>query len=62
LAQEARQRRPDLKVLFTSGYTEAHLTRFSRPLAGSDLLSKPYRKAQLADKLHALLDNGLATE
>lgn len=57
LAREAQQRRPDLKVLFTSGYTEAHLTRVSRHLKRSELLSKPYRKAQLADKLHALLDN-----
>jgi CheY-like chemotaxis protein len=55
LAQEAHRRRPDLKVLFTSGYTEAHLTPFSRHLETSELLSKPYRKAQLADKLHTLL-------
>ncbi|HYQ91581.1 MAG TPA: ATP-binding protein, partial [Candidatus Competibacteraceae bacterium] len=55
LAQEACQQRPGLKVLFTSGYTEAHLTQFTYPLAGSKLLSKPYRKAQLADQLHVLL-------
>ena len=60
LARHAVQRRPDLKVLFTSGYAEAHLSRFSDRPAGSDLLDKPYRKAQLAEKLHALLDRGAA--
>jgi PAS domain S-box-containing protein len=59
LARQAVQRRPDLKVLFTSGYAEAHFR--DRP-AGSDLLDKPYRKAQLAEKLHALLDRGAAAE
>jgi len=62
LARQAVQRRPDLKVLFTSGYTEAHLSRFSDRPAGSDLLDKPYRKPQLAEKLHALLDRGAAAE
>ncbi len=62
LARQAVQRRPDLKVLFTSGYTEAHISRFSDRPAGSDLLDKPYRKAQLAEKLHALLDRGAAAE
>jgi len=61
LAQEARQRRPDLQVLFTSGYTAAHLAQVSRDPQVGDLLNKPYRKAQLAAKLHALLGNGLTT-
>lgn len=55
LAQKALQQRPDLLVLFTSGYAETHLLHLkSRPL-GSDFLSKPYRKAELAEKLHRLL-------
>jgi PAS domain S-box-containing protein len=55
LAQQALQERPDLIVLFTSGYTETHLAHFKGRPEGSDFLSKPYRKAQLADKLYALL-------
>ena len=55
LAQQALQRRPDLMVLFTSGYAETHLAHFRGRPEGSDFLSKPYRKAELADKLHALL-------
>lgn len=55
LARQALQHRPDLLVLFTSGYTETHLTHFRGFPDGSAFLSKPYRKAELADKLHALL-------
>ena len=58
LARQALRRRPDLKVLFVSGYTETHLSRFQDRPKGSDLLDKPYRKAQLAEKLRALLDGG----
>ena len=55
LAQQALQQRPELIVLFTSGYAETHLAHFKGRPEGSDFLSKPYRKAQLADKLYALL-------
>ena len=55
LAQKALQRRPDLIMLFTSGYTETHLAHFRGRPTGSGFLSKPYRKAELADKLHDLL-------
>ena len=58
LARQALQRRPDLKILFVSGYAETHLSRFQDRPAGSDLLDKPYLKAQLAEKLRALLDGG----
>ncbi len=55
LAREARQRRPHLKVLFTSGYTEQTLSNLSSLQEGINLLSKPYHKSELANKLHALL-------
>lgn len=58
LAQEIRQQRPNLKVLFTSGYTEIHPPHFGGHSEHSDFLNKPYRKAQLAEKLHALLFGG----
>lgn len=57
LARAAQQRRPDLKVLFTSGYVGPHLAALSRH-KGAGWLGKPYRKSQLASKLHALFDNG----
>lgn len=56
LAQIARSRQPDLKLLFTSGYSEnafAHSGRLDLPI---ELLSKPYRRDQLASKLRKVLD------
>jgi CheY-like chemotaxis protein len=54
LADEARRRRPDLKVLFTSGYTENAIVHQGRLDPGVNLISKPYLRKQLADKLRAL--------
>ncbi len=51
LADEIRKRQPDVKVLYTSGYTEnaiVHQGRLDRDVA---LLVKPYRKSDLAKKL-----------
>ena len=56
LADELRQARPDLKVLFTSGYTE--LAAQNEHLTGRDsLLSKPYRKQDLGRAIRAALDD-----
>jgi PAS domain S-box-containing protein len=55
LADELRQTQPDLKVLFTSGYTElAASTNHSR--SDAPLLSKPYRKQDLGRAVRAALD------
>lgn len=59
LARAAQRRRPGLKVLFTSGYVGHHLAAFSRQ-KGAGWLGKPYRKSQLASKLHALLGDSAA--
>jgi len=48
LADEALKRRPCLKVVFTSGYTEDGIVHQGRLDAGVLLLSKPYRKSDLA--------------
>ncbi len=55
LAREARQIRPELKVLFTSGYTEHALIHNGQVQDGVELLPKPYRKASLAKKVRAML-------
>ena len=55
LAREARQSRPELKVLFTSGYTEHALLHNGQVQDGVELLPKPYRKASLAKKVRAML-------
>jgi signal transduction histidine kinase len=48
LATEALQRRPELKVLYTSGYTENAIVHHGRLDAGVQLLPKPYLSADLA--------------
>ncbi len=55
LAQEAQRRRPDLKVLFTSGYAKKILTQQGILQKDVELISKPYRKASLASKLRTVL-------
>jgi PAS domain S-box-containing protein len=56
LADRIRAHRPELKVLFTSGYTEDAIVHNGRLDEGVDLLNKPYRKRDLALKLRKVLD------
>jgi len=51
LADEARRSRPDLRVLFTSGYAEAQLADAGQAYSEADLLRKPYRRADLANRM-----------
>ncbi|MBV9561758.1 MAG: response regulator [Bradyrhizobium sp.] len=55
LATEAQQRRPGLKVLFTSGYTENAIVHHGRLDAGVLLLAKPYVSADLARMIRTAL-------
>ena len=59
LADELRQGRPDLKVLFTSGYTELAAAS-DRPAGTEPLLSKPYRKQDLGCAIRAAIDRPAA--
>ncbi|MEH7830082.1 hybrid sensor histidine kinase/response regulator [Gemmobacter denitrificans] len=56
LAEHALAERPGLKILFTSGYTEAAITRNGQLDPGMQLLSKPYRRDELARKLREVLE------
>ena len=55
LAAKAKAGKPSLPVLFTSGYTENAIIHHGRLDEGVFLLSKPYRKEDLARKLRAVL-------
>lgn len=55
LAQEAKKRHPDMAILFTSGYTRNALISGGRLDEGVQLLSKPYRREQLAQKVRQIL-------
>ncbi len=56
VAESARKLRPGLPVLLTSGYPAAALSNL--PLGGQEFetLSKPYRLADLAQRIRAVLD------
>jgi PAS domain S-box-containing protein len=56
LAREAVRRRPELKLLFTSGYARNALPASSELGRPVELLSKPYRIEQLAQLLRRALD------
>ncbi|MBQ2263009.1 MAG: response regulator [Loktanella sp.] len=56
LADAALRLRPEIKVLFTSGYTENSIVHNGILNPGVELLSKPYRRAELASKLRKVLD------
>jgi PAS domain S-box-containing protein len=56
LAERMRLRRPSLRVLFTSGYTDHTIIRDGRIMRDVFFLSKPYRKPQLARMVRRSLD------
>jgi signal transduction histidine kinase len=56
LARQARLRQPAIKVLFTSGYNESDALRSERAHTRIELISKPYRRADLATKIREVLD------
>ena len=55
LARSAKELVPDILVLFTSGYTQNAIVHHGRLDEGVELLSKPYRKDELARKLRGLV-------
>jgi len=55
LVDEALKRRPSLKTLYTSGYTENAIVHHGRLDSGVLLLAKPYRKSELARMLRLAL-------
>jgi signal transduction histidine kinase/ActR/RegA family two-component response regulator len=52
LAERARMRRPDLPVLYITGYADTSVLALE---AGASVLRKPFRIAELADKVAHLL-------
>jgi DNA-binding response OmpR family regulator len=55
LADEARRRRPDLLVLFTTGYTRNAIIHQGRLDPGADLIGKSFTYATLVAKVQRLL-------
>ena len=56
LAEEVLAIHPDLKVLFTSGYTDDTVLRLQLLKRGAQLLQKPYTRETLARRVREALD------
>ena len=58
LADEIARRRPGVKVLYTSGYTDNAIVHHGKLDDGVMLLTKPYRRNQLAEMIRKALNGG----
>jgi PAS domain S-box-containing protein len=58
LAEEIAKRRPGVKVLYTSGYTDNAIVHHGKLDDGVMLLTKPYRRNQLAEMIRKALGGG----
>jgi CheY-like chemotaxis protein len=58
LVKRARETRPNLAVLLTSGFSEAAMQGTLLANNQNALLSKPYRKQDLARKVREILRGG----
>ena len=56
LARIARERRPKLKILLTTGYAEASLERTDAGGIEFELINKPYRQVELIRRMRRVLD------
>src|ERR1700751_3006600 len=57
LARKAKERLPNIAVLFTSGYTQNAIVHGGRLDPGVELLAKPYTREALARKIRHVLAN-----
>jgi PAS domain S-box-containing protein len=57
IAERMRQRHPRIKVLFTSGYTSNAIVHHGRLDDNVRLLTKPYKREDLARKVRGALDS-----
>ena len=60
LAQQATTKKPKLKVLLTSGFTSKTIAHNGLARYARHLLSKPYRKTELAQHIRLILDENNA--
>jgi CheY-like chemotaxis protein len=56
LAEQAKNRRPDLKVLFTTGYSRNAIVHQGRLDPGVAMIQKPITQDGLAARIRDLLD------
>ncbi|MDH0133717.1 response regulator [Pseudomonas shirazica] len=57
LAERCRERHPDLRVLFITGYDESAALSEGQLLQGTEVLTKPFELAVLAERVRTLLED-----
>lgn len=58
LSEKIKSLKPDIKILFVSGYTEEHIAQSGKLDKNINFLSKPYTMVSLAQKVREVLDAG----
>jgi CheY-like chemotaxis protein len=61
LAHKARALRPDLKIIYSSGFPAEALAERSLPLVDGPLLHKPYQRSEFAAMIHRVMEGNHAT-
>ena len=56
IAAQAKDIQPNIKVLYTTGYTESAIVHQGQLDPGVTMVNKPYRRAELLEKVRAMLD------
>jgi PAS domain S-box-containing protein len=56
LAKRARELRPDIDVLFTTGYADNAVLASTQGLSAAEVINKPYRNEDLATRIRHVLD------
>ena len=56
IASEARKRTPDIRILFTSGYSESYLDTPGTGHGKDQILRKPYRRQEMANIVESALN------
>jgi len=56
LADRLKAARPQLKVVFMSGYTDSKIIRYGLPELGISFLQKPFSAQRLIRKVRDILD------
>ncbi len=56
IAEQAKQLQLNIKVIYTTGYAENSVVHNGKLDPGVTLVSKPYRRAELLEKVRQILD------
>jgi two-component system cell cycle sensor histidine kinase/response regulator CckA len=61
VAEKIRHTRPDMQVLYMSGYVQPFLAAQGRLDPGVTLLDKPFTERELLDKVNSVLTSHIAS-